>query len=474
VAVEDDDDENRPPAEWAEDLTGSPTDVKQGQIRQGVVAAVTDDGVVVDIGAKIDGFIPLSEFPTLEDRPNVDDEIEVAVVRIDEKNDTIRLSKKRADYERTWNVLEEMAKEGGIVEAMVKERVKGGLRVDVGVSGFVPASHVGTRNLRNLERFVGRTLRLKVIEADRASKKVILTHRELLEAEREERKAETILNLDEGAIVEGKVRNLTNYGAFIDLGGVDGLLHVSEMSWTRVGHPSEVMQVGDSVRVVVLEIANEGQRISLGMRQILPDPWKEAAGKLNPGSVIKGRITRIVPTGAFAMLLDAGIEGFIPIREMSERRIAEPGDVIQRDQEVDLKILDIRKEARKMTLSLVAAEQEKERAQYKEFMDTTASPRMTLGDQFGDVLASFLSDDSSAPAPVEAPAAPKPEPVAAPEPVAVVAPVVEEAPPVVEAPAVEEAPAVAEAPVAEEAPAADEAPAVEEAPAAEEETPGEQ
>jgi len=394
------------PADWADSIDSTPQVVKEGEIVKGEVVAVDTNGVQVDIGAKAEGFIPLAEFPSAGDRPEIGSVIEVAVVRYDTENDVIRLSKRRADYERVWNELEAEAKVGGIVQAMVTERVKGGLRVDVGVPGFVPASHVGTRNLRNLERFVGRSLRLKVLEADRRSKKVILSHRDLVEEERAVRRNETMDRLEEGLICEGKVRNITNYGAFVDLGGVDGLLHISEMSWTPIKHPSDVCKVGDTVRVVVLEIADEGDRISLGMRQILPDPWKEAAAKLRPNSVVKARITRVVRTGAFAQLIEAGIEGFIPIRELSDKRISEPSEAIAKDQEVDLKILDIHREARRMTLSLTAAEQEKERAQYREFMDSQATDRPTLGDQFGAVLASMKDDLEAGEGAEEAPVAP--------------------------------------------------------------------
>jgi ribosomal protein S1 len=382
-------------ANWADTADVSQLDVKEGEIREGIVVSVDDRGIIVDVGAKMEGFVPRSEFATAEELPKIDDKIEVAIVRIDNEHDRMRLSKKRADYERVWNELEELAKVHGTVQAMVVDRVKGGLRVDVGVPGFVPASHVGTRNLRNLERFVGRSLRLKVLEADRASKKAVLSHRELVEEERERRKTETLAHLEVGTVCEGKVRNITNYGAFVDLGGVDGLLHVSEMSWTRISHPSEAVKVGDSVRVIVLEIEEGGERISLSMRQIMPDPWKEAASKLRPGSTVKARITRVVRTGAFAQLLEAGIEGFIPIRELSEKRIADPTEVIQKDQEVDVKIMEIRKEARRMSLSLVAAEQDREKAEYREFMEKQESTGTTLGDRFGALLASVQTADES-------------------------------------------------------------------------------
>jgi len=279
---------------------------------------------------------------------------------------------------------------------MVTERVKGGLRVDVGVPGFIPASQVGTRDVRNLERYVGRSLRLKVLEADRRTKKVILSHRQVVEAEREQRREETMAKLEEGAVVEGKVRNLTAYGAFVDLGGVDGLLHVSEMAWTRIKDPSEVLTVGETIQVTVLEINAETGKISLSRRQILPDPWKEAARQLRPGQMVKARITRVVRTGAFAQLKDAGIEGFIPVSEMSQRRINEPSDVVSVGQEVDLRINDLRVEGRRMTLSLVAAEQEKERQEYRDYMKSQQAAPVTLGDRFAHVFQDLAAPAEAA------------------------------------------------------------------------------
>lgn len=422
-----------------------PAEVTGGQIVEGTVVGVTEDGVHVDVGAKFEGLVNRGEYRDGEELPAVDDKILVAVLRIDEENGVVKLSKRRADFQRVWVELEEAAKVGGIVEAMVTERVKGGLRVDVGVPGFVPASQVGTRDVRTLERFVGRSLRLRVLEADRRSRKVILSHRQIVEEERELKRAETMSKLEEGAVVEGKVRSLTPYGAFVDLGGVDGLLHVSEISWSRIKDPSEELTVGDTVQVVVLEINTETNKISLSRRQILPDPWKEAARKLRPGSVVKAKITRVVRTGAFALLHDAEIEGFIPISEISSKRINDPSEVLQAGMEVELKIVDIRIEARRMSLSLQGAEQEKERQEYRAYMATQETATVTLGDRFGALLQQVATSD-------EAPAEEEAAPAAAEE----AAPAAEEAPAEEDA-----APAAAEevAPVVEEAPAAEEAPA---------------
>lgn len=378
-----------------------PVKVAKGDIIKGIVAAVDDRSVSVDIGSKDEGIIPLSEFSDADEIPKAEDEIEVAVVKIDERNGVIRLSKRRADYERVWNRLVAAAESGEVVEALVTERVKGGLRVDVGVPGFVPGSQVAARSLRNLERFVGQSLRLKVLEADRKSKKVVLSHRLVVDEEREQRRKETVEALEEGMICEGRVRSLTNYGAFIDLGGIDGLLHVSEMAWTRVKHPSEVLKVGDTVRVAVLDIDIENDRISLSRRQILPDPWKEAAKQLRTGTVVKGRITRIVRTGAFAQLPEYDIEGFVPISEMSDKRIADPSEVLQNGQEVDLKVVDVRTKSRRLTLSVREAVADKERREYQKYMASQDTGRTTLGDQFGDILKQAVGDNDAAEPPAE-------------------------------------------------------------------------
>ena len=330
-------------------------------------------------------------------------------MHIDEDKGIIRLSKKRADYERVWREIIEAQRTGEALTAMVTDRVKGGLRVDLGVSGFIPASHVATRDVRNLDKFVGKALRLKVLEANRASNQVILSHREVIEEERKHRREATLSRLKEGVVCEGRVRNLTNYGAFIDLGGVDGLLHISEMSWTHLRHPSEVLKPEEIIRVVVLQIENEGNRISLGRRQILPDPWKEIAATLTEGDVVQARIVRILATGAFARLEKAEIEGFIPIGQMSSERIKTPDDVLQEGQEVAAKIIELRPQARKMTLSLTQAQQEQERGEYQEYIRTQEGSGITLGDQFGELLQEAkanLEENSAAPdeEPAEEPA----------------------------------------------------------------------
>jgi ribosomal protein S1 len=368
---------------------GTPKELTPGDIVEGIVAAVGDLGVSVAVGAKFEGLVPRAEFPREEDLPKLDERIMVAVVRVDEEHDVIMLSKKRADYERVWRVLEEAKSTGEVVTAMVTERVKGGLRVDVGVPGFVPASQVATRTPRNLDGFVGRELRLRVLEVDRKAKKVVLSHRQVVDEERDKRKSETMAKLYEGAVVEGKVRSLTDYGAFVDLGGVDGLLHISEMSWVRVDKPAELLKVGQRVRVMVLAIEGEGERISLGRRQILPDPWQVIGDKLKPGMVVSARITRVVRNGAFARvegIEGIELEGFMPMREMADRSVTDAKSIVAAGQVVQAKVVELRPDARKMTLSLTEAEQEREREEYRKVMATRKNTEEERPSALGEAL----------------------------------------------------------------------------------------
>jgi predicted RNA-binding protein with RPS1 domain len=249
------------------------------------------------------------------------------------------------------------------------------------------------RDVRHLDRFVGRTLPLRVLEVDRRTNKVILSHKQAVEEDRRGRREKTLARLYEGAVCEGRVVSLTNYGAFIDLGGIDGLLHISEMAWHHVDHPSEVLKKGDLVRVVVLSIEDEGNRISLSRREILPDPWKEVLDQFSAGQALEVEVARMVSTGAFAKLPGLEVEGFIPLREMAEQRIRKPEEALQLGQKVEVKILDIQPSARKMTLSVVQAGAQRERAETQRFMSSRASTGtgVNLGEQFGDILRGALA-----------------------------------------------------------------------------------
>ena len=332
-------------------------ELAEGDVVTGTVVHIDKDGVLVDVGSKSEGIIRLNElsrepFDRVEDVVKVNEDVKVVVIgRTDDGQ--LLLSKKRADFEKAWDKVIEAMNAGTILHAMVSERVKGGLVVDLGIRGFVPASHVGSGDFKhqNLDKYVGQSIPLKVIEVDRDRRKVVLSNRMATEEERKQRKIDTLASLKEGQVRKGIVRRVTDYGAFIDLGGIDGLLHVSEMSWARIKHPSEVVHNGQELDVMILKLKMDQDRISLGLRQILPDPWTEIGDKYKIGDTVKVTISRLVPFGAFVGL-EEGVEAIIPNSELSDRRIAKPGDVVNPGDEVEAKVVEIRPEERKMTLSI--------------------------------------------------------------------------------------------------------------------------
>ncbi len=331
----------------------------QDRVVTGVVMRVDKDGALIDVGAKSEGIIrpnELSADPNAnpEDVVKVGDEIRVLVLEAENREGIPVLSKKRADFEQAWDVLQRNLDNNDTVQAPVLNRVKGGLVVDLGIRGFIPASHVGNGSLKvNLDKYVGQTIPVKVLEVDRANKKVILSNKKATEEEREAKIAETKANLKVDDIKTGTVRRLTPYGAFVDLGGIDGLLHISEMSWTRINDPREVLREGQEVKVIVLKIDMENNRVSLGMRQILPDPWKEIASKHKEGDVITGTVTRLAQFGAFVQV-EGGVEGVIQTAEMGRNKSDKNGVPLAPNLEVEVKVLSIRPEERKMSLSVRA------------------------------------------------------------------------------------------------------------------------
>ena len=367
--------------------------LQEGDVIRGFVVHIDREGVLVDVGMKSEGLIPPNELSREHGRAaaaavQVGDPIDVYVLNTDDEDGQLILSKKRADFEKAWDRVIESHGDGATLQAMVTDRVKGGLVVDLGIRGFVPASHVGTGKSRNLEKYVGMTLPLKVIEVDRDRRKVVLSHRLATEEERQAQKQETLATLAEGQVRAGVVRRITDYGAFVDIGGVDGLLHISEMSWSRIKHPSDVLKVGDEIQVMVLKTNLEQERISLGLRQILPDPWTEAADKYHPGDLVQGTVTRLVPFGAFVQL-DGGIEGIVPNNELAHRRVAKPEDVVQVGDHVQVKLLDLRPEERRMTLSLRQAQEDGDYAGFEQGSGGGGGGgegRATLGDKFGKLL----------------------------------------------------------------------------------------
>ena len=362
-----------------------------GDIVAGTVVQMDERGALVDVGTKSEGLIPHEEARDAkgpDEKPlAVGDKISVYVVRPEGEDGLLLLSKKKADYEAVWNRVMRAYEVGEVISAMVTERVRGGLVVDLGLRGFLPASHVAARNVYALDRLVGRSLRLKVLEVDRARKRVVVSHRLAAEEERQRKRETTLDSLQEGQIRKGIVRRITDYGAFVDLGGVDGLLHVTEMSWTRVRHPTDVVNSGQRLEVMVLKVDREQEKISLGLKQILPDPWQHVTEQYKTGEVVEGKITRLVPFGAFC-LLPAGIEGIIPTSELAPQKKVSPADLVQVGQTVRVKILSIRPAERRMMLSLRQVEQETERREYQEYLARQQQAgRITIGDLVGDAFA---------------------------------------------------------------------------------------
>ena len=375
-----------------QEMDGSAAPLTSGQIVEGLIVQMDEDGALVDVGTKSEGHIPASELSngTVTDDGKVlevGDRISVYVVRPEDDEGNPVLSKKRADYERVWRRVIDAHEKGEVLSAMVTDRVKGGLVVDLGLRGFLPASHVRTRNVHALDRFIGQSLKVKIIEVDRGRKRVVVSHKNAIEEDRQRRREKTLASLEENKVYRGIVRRVTDYGAFVDLGGLDGLLHITEMSWTRIKHPSEAVKVGEKIDVMILRFDREQNRISLGLKQILPDPWEDVPKRYKVGQVVHGTITRVVPFGAFVRL-DTGIEGIIPNAELPGGRGARAQDVLSADQEVDVKVINIRANERRMTLSLRQFEQAQERQQLKDFMQRQEDEsRVTIGDLFGSVLA---------------------------------------------------------------------------------------
>ena len=334
--------------------------LRENEVITGTVMRVDRrEGVLVDVGAKSEGIIRPNELSrdsnvNPEDIVKVGDKIKVYVLEPENQDGVPILSKKRADFEQAWDKVQQAKETQEILQAMVTDRVKGGLVVDLGIRGFVPASHVGNGSLKtNLDKYVGQSIPLKVIEVDKERRKVVLSNKAAVEEERQTRSQETKSSLTPGQVRHGVVRRLTNYGAFIDLGGIDGLLHISEMSWTRINDPKEVLREGQELDVIVLKMDLENNRVSLGLRQILPDPWAVIGERYKEGDVIKGTVTRRVPFGAFVQI-EGDVEGIIPNSEIPRNRVGKPGGDVVQGEEVEIKIIGMRPEERKMTLSLKA------------------------------------------------------------------------------------------------------------------------
>ncbi|OGL03319.1 MAG: 30S ribosomal protein S1 [Candidatus Rokubacteria bacterium RIFCSPLOWO2_02_FULL_68_19] len=347
----------QPAEERMEDwFTQEFSDFEEGEVVPGRVVQVRGGEVLVDVGYKSEGTIPLEEFTRSGIMPKVGDEIEVYLEAKEDNDGLIVLSKDRADKIKVWDTVSRAYEKGVPVEGRVVEVVKGGLAVDVGVRAFLPGSQVDLRPVKNLASLLGQTIRAKVIKLNRRRGNVVLSRRAMLEEEREERRRHTLSVLEEGMALTGTVKNITDYGAFIDLGGIDGLLHVTDMSWGRIGHPSEIFQVGDQVEVVVLHFDKETSRVSLGYKQRSSDPWEVVETKYPVGAKVTGRVVSLTNYGAFVEL-EAGIEGLVHVSEMSwTRRVRHPSKLVNVGDPVDVMVLDVNKATKRISLGMKQVE----------------------------------------------------------------------------------------------------------------------
>jgi small subunit ribosomal protein S1 len=454
------------PEELIAALEASFRDFKDGDIVEGEVVKIDRDEVLLDIGYKSEGVIPSKELSIRHDvDPNqivkVGDRIEALVLQKEDKEGRLILSKKRAQYERAWGRIEEVMHSGQTITGPVIEVVKGGLILDIGLRGFLPASLVDLRRVRDLQPFVGQELEAKIIELDRNRNNVVLSRRAFLEESQSEGRKTFLQSLQKGERRKGTVSSIVNFGAFVDLGGVDGLVHVSELSWKHVDHPQEVVSVGQEVEVEVLDVDLDRERVSLSLKATQEDPWKEFERTSQAGSVITGTVTKLVPFGAFVRVAQ-GIEGLVHISEISHEHVDSPESVLQVGQEVQVKVIDVDVSRRRVSLSMrqVAAappkpkeiEVEKEEPEREagpemstsievpqEILDAVAEAESTTTEDGGvsaDVVVA-VADETPAEAPGEADASAGAEPIEPAADAAVEVDAAPEAPPEAEEPATE-------------------------------------
>ena len=376
--------------------------INEGEVVHGQVVRVDKDEVLVDIGYKSEGVIPVAELSIRRsvnpaDEVSVGDEIDALVMTKEDAEGRLILSKKRARFELAWKAIEQAAESGEPVNGRVIEVVKGGLILDLGVRGFLPASLVDIRRVQDLDEFMGKELRCKVIELNRSRNNVVLSRRAVLEDERKEMRQAILDRLNPGDVVEGQISNIVDFGAFVDLDGMDGLIHISELSWSHVNHPSEVLEIGQTVKVKVLDIDRERQRISLGLKQTQSDPWQQVLEQHKEGDVVEGKVTKVVTFGAFVEILP-GVEGLVHISELAQHHVENPREVVSQGDTVPVLILEVDAERRRLSLSLKRVDADRR--------DESEGP--IEGTPHLDLSEDVFSDSASAPLAPELDA-PKPE-----------------------------------------------------------------
>ena len=322
-----------------------------GEIVKGTVIEVRPKEVLVDIGYKSEGVIPSNEFIDIE-AVKVGSQIDVLIEKLENKEGTVVLSHEKAEFKKNWDKILTICNEGGIITGKVKAVVKGGLVVNVGVEAFLPSSQIDVITPKNLAGFVGNSYQFKVVKINQERQNIVLSRRELIEAERNDKRSKLLGEMVPGDIRKGTVKNITDFGAFIDLNGLDGLLHITDMSWGRLNHPSEILKVGQELDVVVLDVNKEKERVSLGLKQKMANPWDNIEAKFPVGAKVKGKVVSLVPYGAFVQL-EPGVEGLVHVTELSwTKRIAKPGDVLKQDQEIEAVVLGINRDEQKISLGV--------------------------------------------------------------------------------------------------------------------------
>jgi small subunit ribosomal protein S1 len=435
---------------------------EEGDVVTGNVVRIDKDEVLVDIGYKSEGVIPANELSIRKsvdpkDEVEMGEEVDALVLTKEDQDGRLILSKKRARFEKAWRRIEAAAESGEPVDGTVIEVVKGGLIIDLGVRGFLPASLVDIRRVPNLDEYLSQTIECRVIELNRSRNNVVLSRRAVLEEQRREDRERILDRLQPGMIVDGTISNIVDFGAFVDLDGIDGLIHISELSWSHVNHPSEILAIGDTVNVKVLDIDRDRQRISLGLKQTQEDPWQRVVDTYNVGDELEGKVTKVVTFGAFVEILD-GVEGLVHISELAQHHVENPREIIQPGDEVKVKILEIDSERRRLSLSIKRVE-----GQVLPLRQLEGASEAGTGEEtsFDDVPELGLSEDVFAgeAAPAEEPQAE----AAAPEAEAAPAegPQAEAAAPEAEAAPADEPQAEAAEPEPEAAPADGEEPAAE-------------
>jgi small subunit ribosomal protein S1 len=329
--------------------------IEEGEVVTGHVVRIDKDEVLVDIGYKSEGVIPANELSIRKsvdpkDEVHLGEEVDAIVMTKEDQDGRLIMSKKRARFEKAWRRIETAAESGEPVEGTVIEVVKGGLIIDLGVRGFLPASLVDIRRVPNLDEYMGTKIETKVIELNRSRNNVVLSRRAVLEEERKEVRQQILDRLQPGLVVEGQISNIVDFGAFVDLDGIDGLIHISELSWSHVNHPSEILTIGDTVKVKVLDIDRERQRISLGLKQTQEDPWQRIVDTYNVGDELEGKVTKVVTFGAFVEILD-GVEGLVHISELAPHHVESPREIVHPGDRIRVKILEIDSERRRLSLS---------------------------------------------------------------------------------------------------------------------------